>query len=412
MTRLVIVVALAAASAMLSAVSTPATVPGANGKIAFVEDHESVYVVGADGSGLKRIGEGASPAWSPDGRRLVLFRRTTGPCAPCNFALDVIDIDNGRRATIFEGTAFDPAPAWSPSGTEIAFVNQRAKALDNDIWLVRPDGTNPRQVTTTGTAYGPAWSPHGGRLAFYGFSPDDRFHLYTVNSDGSGLRQLTSGNGFDITPSWSPDGTRMAFMSDRGGSFELYVMDAGGGGTRALTSGGLPSTCQAGCTFPRSNPSWSPDGRLIAFSSDLDGRLYIVPASGGAATRVPGGLDFFGDDPDWQPTVDLRVRKLKSPRSLRVGYRATLRFRMSNAGPRDATAVRATITVDRHLVVVSTSAATKTIRIGASADITAVVRARRPGPAVVRLVVSAAEADATAPDNSAVARLVVAPSAP
>jgi dipeptidyl aminopeptidase/acylaminoacyl peptidase len=404
MARFILLVIAAVLLAMLAVGSSHATVPGANGLIAFNGDDGWVYVVREDNSGMTRIGEGASPAWSPDGRRLALFRRTAGPCAPCSFALDVVDIATGRRATVFEGTTFNPAPAWSPNGKEIAFMHR------DGIWLVRSDGSNARQLGTKGGS-DPAWSPDGARLVYTG-SAEEAAHLFVVDADGSGVRELTSGRRVrDLRPSWSPDGRQIAFVSDRSGSFELWVVDADGSGLRALTSGGPADTCwtEIGpCRSPSTNPSWSPDGTQIVFSSDHDGRLYVIPAKGGSPRCI--GYDFYGSDPDWQPAVDLRVRTLPGPRSVRVGRTAAVIFRVTNRAPRNATVVRAQIGLDRRLALVSVPSA-RTIRGGTRVDVKLVVRARQPGRASVRFTIRAAEVDATTDDSLAVVRLNVAPPA-
>jgi dipeptidyl aminopeptidase/acylaminoacyl peptidase len=383
--------------------SAPATVPGSNGLIAY-NTAESVIVAREDGSARKLVGDGAAPAWSPEGRRLAVFRRTAGPCAPCNYALDVLDVETARRSTIFEGTTFDPAPAWSPDGRRIALVNQRAKVGDDEIWVIDANGSNARQLTTTDDNFAPAWSPDGSRIAFYGFGRDG-VHLYSIGADGSNLRQLTFGAGINTRPSWSPDGTRIAFLSSRSGSFEIYVMNSDGSGVRPVAPGSGPRLCTTPCPFPYANPSWSPDGGRVVFASDRDGqwRLYVVPAAGGTAMALltePGAID-----PDWQPTVEIGFRAVVPPTRLRAGQIGTIRLDVANTGARDATALVLSVTTSRHISLASEPRVEPTLRAGASTQVRVRVRAQRFGRAFIRVTVRAAEADRTPNDNSATRRM-------
>lgn len=110
------------------------------------------------------------------------------------------------------------------------------------------------------------------------------YAIYAMSAEGGSQVRLSSEEGdpsspsglfFQVEPSWSPDGRRLAFASKRSGSFDIYVMDADGEGTRRLTS----------TKKDDSHPSWSPDGRQIAFARG-PGDIYVMNADGSGARRI------------------------------------------------------------------------------------------------------------------------------
>ncbi len=102
------------------------------------------------------------------------------------------------------------------------------------------------------------------------------------------LSQLTEGAGLQSWPSWSPDGRLITYSSDRGGNFDIWVQQIGGGDPIQVTKSPAHDW----------QPDWSPDGTSIVFRSEREGGgLYIVPALGGNERKISS----FGYYPRWSP---------------------------------------------------------------------------------------------------------------
>jgi Tol biopolymer transport system component len=142
-----------------------------------------------------------------------------------------------------------------------------------------------------------AWSPDGRHLAFEA-NPAGKFAIYAIASDGSVLRQLTSGTADDVQPAWSIDGRTMVFTSNRDGHDQLYSMRADGTAQHRLA---VSQTHDFYASF-------SPDGSTVLFSAqdDRDRRIYQVGLmrKDGSARRLVTDRATSSEGPRW--TVDGR----------------------------------------------------------------------------------------------------------
>jgi hypothetical protein len=230
-----------------------------------------IWVMNADGSDQKQLtqtddfdsSDEIEPQWSPDGTQIAFASTRID-----TYNVWVIKADGSglRRVTTFISTH----PAWSPDGRQIAYVGPNA------IGIVDANGSNPHSITGPGGWAGaPSWSPDGSRLAFYrndahGYPGE----LYLVNTDGSNETQLTTGGFNNAQPSWSPDGTQIVFQRSPHAPDPWHLWRIGADGlneeqlTTAENYGPDWGTSQA---VPETSP---PDAPVIEIFSPEDGGIY------------------------------------------------------------------------------------------------------------------------------------------
>ena len=331
---------LLAAVCLFAPSAAQASFPGPDGRIVFESGGGlATFAPGAAATSPFETGSSTAltdPAYSPDGR-WVAYKQ--------GFDIWMARSDgSGARAVTKEGKN-DSGPAFSPDGKRIVFVREA------DLHVANLDGSGVKNLSNDPARIddAPDWSPDGKRIVFAGDpcftdgpgAPQGGPCVFVINADGSGKVNLTpeekraecdpdnQNPGYSHAhhsddPSWSPDGALIAFTGyfdickqSSGGASDIWVMKPDGSGKTDLMSD---------TETPDHQPAWAPSGKAIAFFSTREGAdgLFAVPAAGGAVTRLAAG---DGADPSWGRTaLPCKVPKVKGSKV------AAARKRLERAG--------------------------------------------------------------------------------
>ncbi len=323
-------------------------------KIAFRSERDGggLFVMSATGESVRRLTDfGHNPAWSPDGKRLVMATEAVEllpHVRPAVSELWVVDASTGARRPLVQARMGGPdfgresdavQPSWSPNGKRIAFWGLSTWFGQRDLWTIDPDAPQPKQTVVRVTSgpdleWNPVWSPDG-RYLYYGSDRDGTLNLWRIRmQEGSGkpagspemlsLPASISGN-FSMSQGgeiafvmMTRQYQLMALPFDPGdatgaprpvlaGSQEILTFQASPDGKSiAYTTGGAAQEDLfiAGATGTRTrqltndpakdrSATWSPDGKTLYFYSNRDGtyRIWSIRADGSGLTSVTDEKD-------------------------------------------------------------------------------------------------------------------------
>jgi TolB protein len=210
--------------------------------------------------------------------------------------IHVVDTDGADdEVTQVSGNAM--SPSWNAAGNELAYATFGTSSRIMVYDLRTGHSRVLHNATPSHANLTPVFSPDGASIV-YAHADDDGSDLFLVPADdGSPPRRISVGRGTDnVQPSFSPDGRRLAFTSGRVGHPEVYIMDADGTNAELLTS------FDFGDKNYRSDPDWSPDGRLVAFQSQFaDGRFQIMTISLRDRSTKLLTSEGSNEQPSWAP---------------------------------------------------------------------------------------------------------------
>jgi dipeptidyl aminopeptidase/acylaminoacyl peptidase len=266
---------------------------------------------------------------SPDGQHVVFgVQRVDRKTEKKYSNLWIVPTQGDRAWQFTSGDQVDSAPKWSPDGSQIAFISNRDDEKQPQIYVIPFGGGEARPLTDLKGEFGTfEWSPEGRRIVFQfrkkdkeaiereenergrelgvvsrritrlfyklngsGFLSRERWHIWTIDVRTGRARQLTESDVYDdADPQWSPDGREIVFCSNHSDdpdldpdAVDLFAIPVKGGEQRKIETP----------VGPKSNPTFSPDGKWLAYLGS-EGRgqywkntgLWIVPANGTASAR-------------------------------------------------------------------------------------------------------------------------------
>lgn len=310
--------------------SATGSVPKPGQTIVFQESSGgAIYVIGTNGSGLRKLTTGIDPAISPDGRR-VAFTRWSSSGLGSTGSLWVINLDGSGERRVSDALRQPKSPTWSPDGTEIVVNQQHGGTIESrvvPVFLYPP--TTMVDIFTCAWTFDTELGPVTRDVPCYRMLENPNWALRVVNVAGGAYRDLPSDiyafsptwnptndwqviykgrtglqsmdvkrdanwavtkDASDRSPVYSPDGARLAVAYHQHDHLDIHVMNADGTGRARLTETPLSVALDAqmkGQTAHQWNnaaPAWSPDGRQIAFVTDRTGRweIWVMNVDGSA----------------------------------------------------------------------------------------------------------------------------------
>ncbi|AFX99875.1 PD40 domain-containing protein [Bdellovibrio bacteriovorus] len=266
---------------------------------------KEIFTMDWDGANMEQVSShrsiSISPAWSPDGKKIAYTSYVKRVGAKFrNADMLLLDLTTGKRSLISYRQGINSGASFSADGKHIYLTISQGNSPD--IYKMGLDGTLVGKITN-GPAGAlnvePTVSPQG----LLSFSSDraGRPMIYTADAAGNNVKRITFAGVFNSSPSWSPDGKKIAFAGQSDNNFDIFVMNADGTGMIRLTSAKKPN----GRMASNEDPSFSPDGRFVMYTSNRTGKnqIYISTVDGTEERRVTNDNNNYYK-PKWSNNID------------------------------------------------------------------------------------------------------------
>lgn len=227
-----------------------------------------------------------------------------------------------KRLTNSQGR--DVGAVYSPKENKIAWVTD---SLGNwTIWIMDDDGSNKLQLTPSNVISGwPSWNPDGQEITYWSYDLTSKTcDIWKMKTDGSSNIRLTSDGSFKGPPMWSPRGDRIAYTANQTGNMEVYTINTDGTGTKQITTGHNPSY------WVESRTTWHPDGVQLYYQVTA---FPLPPLTVPTITADVAFVEIFSMNVDTGSEVNLTPKLHENVRSISTdGKMACISLRSPNYG--------------------------------------------------------------------------------
>ncbi|MGN6495432.1 MAG: prolyl oligopeptidase family serine peptidase [Agriterribacter sp.] len=257
--------------------------------------NDGIILIDLDTGAQKKLAEGSSPQWAPDGKSIAYIGDDNGAAVLCMYELEkesTVQLASVYASDYFIDHYANSNFCWSPDGKSVAYVSAKPATEKNDQVPVRV--INDLLYKTKG---GRGRSQYAGR---------ERTHIWLVSVEDKATKCLFESEYSAHSISFSPDGKKICFISRSAGTpgfnqwSDVYSVDVSTGVVQRISN-------EKGSAF---QPCWSPDGKYIAWlgikseistndSNAEDTQLYIVSSAGSAATCLTASLDRRVEQLSW-----------------------------------------------------------------------------------------------------------------
>jgi len=270
-------------------------------------DYREIYVMDWDGANSEKITNhrsiSLSPAWSENGKKVAYTSYVVRSKTKMrNADMFIYDLASGKRELVSYRHGLNSGACFAPDNKTIYLtISQQGSP---DLYKMSYDGTLQGKLTNgpnSAMNVEPTVTGDGSKIAFSS-DRSGRPMIYTMNADASNVKRVTFAGVYNSSPSFSPDGKKIAFAGQSEDHFDIFVMNSDGTNMLRLTSARKAS---GGKWSTNEDPSFSPDGRFVMYTSNRTGKnqIYISTVDGTEERRVTmDDANYF--KPKWSNNIE------------------------------------------------------------------------------------------------------------